>query len=87
MSLSDQEEERLKKIIAQTLCLKSDEIDFQKKRDDYEQWDSLKHLEVMLAIENEFKIRFSSTELTQTTEPDQIKTLVVTHLFEHKSSL
>ena len=76
MRLAEPERERLKAVIAHTLNLKKETVDLGKSRTHYPMWDSLKHLELMMAIESEFGIRFTSTQLTQATEPIQIEKLV-----------
>ena len=76
MRLAEPERERLKSVIARTLNLEKETIDLDRPRKDYATWDSLKHFELMMAVESEFGIRFTSTQLVQTTEPIQIEKLV-----------
>lgn len=76
MSLPEAEQQRLKDVIAQMLSIPSDEVDLKKTRQDYPDWDSLKHLELMMAIEKAFGVRFTSTQLTQVLEPTEIEELL-----------
>ena len=76
MRLAEPERERLKAVIAHTLNLKKESIDLEKPRKSYAMWDSLKHLELMMAVEREFGVRFTSVQLTQAVEPTQIENLL-----------
>ena len=44
----------------------------QLKREDSAEWDSLKHIEMVLMLEDEFKIRFSSEDVNHMRSLDQI---------------
>lgn len=76
MSLPEAEQLRLTRVIADILSLAPDTVDLTKSRQDYPNWDSLKHLELMMAIEREFEIRFTSAQLTQALEPADIANLL-----------
>ncbi len=52
-------EEKVKKIIAETLGVNMDEISDETAIGDLPAWDSLNHLKIIATIENDFNIRFT----------------------------
>ena len=55
--------ERLKSIISDTLDIESSLLSELSTANDFEEWDSLGHIQLVVAIEKAFKIRFSSLEI------------------------
>jgi len=55
--------ERLKAIAAEVFGLGSADIDFSMTPDDIEKWDSLNHLRLITAVESEFNIRLSMSQI------------------------
>ncbi len=39
--------------------------------DDVDRWDSLEHINLIIAAENRFKIKFTTAEMSRLKEPDQ----------------
>lgn len=67
--------ETINEIIADILELEgSDESLF--SRESNTTWDSIKHLEIIMAVEEEFDIRFSTTEVTDVKNASDIFVLV-----------
>lgn len=58
-------EEKLTKIMAQILSVKESEITPNSSPDNLSTWDSLKHMNLVLAIEQGFNISFEDEEIIQ----------------------
>ena len=55
--------ERLFKVISQVLNVPLSEINVESSPDNIEGWDSLKHMNLVLAIEQEFNIQFTEEQI------------------------
>ncbi len=66
-------ERRICQVIADVFNLSSEKIDEDSSNESVEEWDSLGQLQVIMAIEKEFNIRFKAAELSELTS---IKKLV-----------
>jgi acyl carrier protein len=55
-------EQKLKRIIANVLNIREDEIDDDSSMETVESWDSLKHIELVVSLEEEFEISQLSTD-------------------------
>jgi acyl carrier protein len=58
-------EERLRKIMADVFLLDVNEIDVNSSPDSIPQWDSIGHLNLVTAIEEEFGIKIDDEQITQ----------------------
>ena len=54
---------KLNEIFCDVLDLDEVELKDESKADDIEEWDSLSHIQLIVAIEKEFKIKFTSLEI------------------------
>lgn len=54
---------KLNEIFCDVLDLDEVELTDESKADDIEEWDSLSHIQLIVAIEKEFKIKFTSLEI------------------------
>ena len=61
----DGNEERLKKILSDLFAIDVKSIDDSTSVDTVEKWDSLKHLELVLALEQEFNIAFTEEQTVE----------------------
>lgn len=61
--MNDEMKQQINEIVAGILEVNSSETNLF-DRESNSTWDSLKHLEIIMAIEEEFDIRFSTTEVT-----------------------
>jgi len=68
--------EVIKEILADVLELSKDQIDETITMENVDTWDSLRHMEIMLAIEGKFGIQFEPDELVDMTTYSDIKMLV-----------
>ena len=69
-------EEKLKTVISNVFGLTSDKIDESTTMESIEQWDSLKHLELIMAIEEKFGIVFETEEILEITSFTRIKDIL-----------
>lgn len=58
-------EEKLKEIMASIFEVAPDEIHEQSSSDDLEKWDSLHHMNLIAAIEEEFGVEFDEEEMLE----------------------
>ena len=54
---------RIKKVIADVLMIDIDKIDDNSSPETIEQWDSLKQMNIIIALEDEFEIEFLDEEI------------------------
>ena len=70
-------EQKLKKVIADLFDIKEDEINDNLSIENVETWDSLKHIELMFSIEEEFEIpQLSMDEIVEMTSIAEIKRIL-----------
>lgn len=55
--------ERVFKIISQVMDIPFEEVNERSSPENLEKWDSLQHMNLILALEEEFKIRFTDEEI------------------------
>jgi len=65
--------ERIKQVMAKTFGVGLDKIHADASINLLEEWDSLRHLELMLALEFEFTIRISTDDMVQLTSLQTIE--------------
>ena len=68
-------ESKIKKIFS--LIFKKKDIKPNFNRSNEKKWDSLNHVNIIIAIENEFKIKFNSTELESMNSLKKIENIVI----------
>ena len=69
-------EEKLKEIMADIFSIPEDEIADESSPETIEAWDSVQHLNLILAMEEEFNINLSADEVTEMTSVGVIKKLL-----------
>ena len=57
--------ERVKRVMAETFGLTAEEILDDSAIDEFKEWDSLSHLALMLALENEFSVHISTAAMLE----------------------
>lgn len=70
---------KLKKILAEILGLKEEEITDETSPDDVETWDSYNALLMVSEIENNFKVKFSMDEIISVKSVKDIKNILKKH--------
>ena len=63
--------EKLKNILQQVLDQEIDRLADDMTAADFPDWDSLAHLNIVVAIEKAFKIRFAAAEISKLKQPGQ----------------
>lgn len=56
-------DDKLRKIISEVLAVVEDEIDATTSTETQPKWDSLRHMNLILAIEDAFNVRFSDDQI------------------------
>ena len=59
-----------------------EKIDLNLSMDEIPEWDSFKHYELIVAVENEFKIKFKIADVLEITSIPIIKNKILKHLNE-----
>jgi acyl carrier protein len=71
--MSNDLEIKLKKIFCSVLEIKESDLQFNMTMDELEKWDSLNHMKIIAALEEEFSIRFDDDLLEKLTSLEIIK--------------
>ena len=77
-SNSNKLDERLEKLLKETFQI--DQINLGFSMDDIPEWDSFKHIELIIALEEEFKIKLDVNDTTEMTSIPIIKSKILKHL-------
>lgn len=75
---SNKLDERLEKLLKETFQI--DQINLGFSMDDIPEWDSFKHIELIIALEEEFKIKLDVNDTTEMTSIPIIKSKILKHL-------
>ena len=67
--------QKLKKIFS--LILKKKDLKLTLSRANEKKWDSLNHVNIIIAIENEFKIKFNANEIENMNSLKKIENIIV----------
>ena len=70
---------RLKQVLANVFDKESESINHESSMDTIENWDSLKHLNLILALEEEFEVSFDEEETVIIVSYPLIKTVLKEH--------
>jgi acyl carrier protein len=57
--------ERVFKVVSQVMDVPADEINEESSPDTIEAWDSLKHMNLVLALEEEFGVQFTDEQIME----------------------
>ena len=58
-------EKKIRKVMAAVFGIDESAIEEDSSPDSLEEWDSIKHLNLVMALEEEFKIKFSDSEMIE----------------------
>lgn len=72
-------EERIKKVFSNVFNLDIETINNESSPDNIESWDSLKHMNLILALEEEFEIEFDEQEIV-----DSMSYALIVHILKSK---
>jgi len=76
--------EQVRGIAADLLGVPPDRITSQSSPEDLESWDSVQHLNITLALEQQFQLQFDPEEIDQMRTIGQIATLLEQKLARHQ---
>lgn len=57
--------ERVRKIVSQVMGIPVEQINEESSPDTIEGWDSLKHINLILSLEEEFKVQFKDEQIVE----------------------
>ena len=69
-------EQKLKTIMAEVLEISTDQIDVSTTIENIEAWDSLKHITLLMSIEEMFKVKLEMEEMIKMTSFEDIKSVL-----------
>lgn len=72
-------EERLKRVLGDVLKIEASEVNDDTSVDTVEEWDSLRHLNLVLALEQEFDISFTEEQTVEILNYPLIKIVLEEH--------
>ena len=72
-------ETRIKQVMANVFGINIEKINEESSIDTIEEWDSLKHLKLVLALEDEFDISFTEEETIEILSYQLIKEILKSH--------
>lgn len=73
-------EKKLKKIFAEVFDLPESELSEKIEKKDFEKWDSLGHLQLIMTLENEFDFRIKAEKI-----PDLVSfSLILKEIYDHQ---
>lgn len=75
---SSELDKRLEKLLKEIFEI--EQINLKSSMDDIPEWDSFKHIEIIIAIEEEFKIKLDINDTTEMTSIPIIKNKILKHL-------
>jgi acyl carrier protein len=71
--------EMLRKIVADALQMPLEAVPADASSETLEGWDSLRHLDIVMAVESATKITFPTAEIVNLTSLDQLETALKSH--------
>ncbi|MBF0465913.1 MAG: acyl carrier protein [Nitrospirae bacterium] len=74
--------ERIKQILASVFGIDPSDINDDSSPENIEEWDSLKHMNMILALEEEFQIRFTNEEVIELISCALIESMIKEKLAE-----
>ena len=67
---------KIREIIARILEVETDEIEMDTVIGDLDEWDSLHHLQIIVALEKEYSIKFAQEDLAELEDVSDLVSLV-----------
>ncbi|MBC7713350.1 MAG: acyl carrier protein [Rhizobacter sp.] len=68
----DQDLVKIQRIFSEVLNVSADEISMDSNMDNVDEWDSMKHLELIMSIESEFEVSFEVHEIVELNSVEKI---------------
>jgi acyl carrier protein len=72
--------DKIKNVMAVVLEIKPSEIPDSASTSTIENWDSLNHMNLIVALEEEFKIRFNDDEIVKIVTLDELEKILVSKM-------